>query len=198
MPSQRDVERGLVYVHNRANANTAQVHQAAATLRALSDLLVEKGLIDEETLGARIRSASESLRREFVERGMAVAMQEFGVSKYEFKGGAEIDCGNRMPLCKAACCRLPFALSKEDVREHVVSWDLGQPYMNSRDNEGYCVHLERGSGCCSVYGQRPIPCRGYDCRADQRIWLDFENRVVNPLLSDPNWPDCLGDSTATA
>ena len=73
----------------------------------------------------RRKQASERLRREYVERGMAVAMQEFGVSKYEFQGGAEIDCENRIHLCKAACCRLPFALSKQDVQEGVVKWDLG-------------------------------------------------------------------------
>jgi len=192
-PSRQDFARGLVYVHNRANANTAEVHQAAATLLALSELLVEQGVINEESLKERIRSASESLRRDFVERGMAVAMQEFGISKYEFKGGAAIDCENRLSLCKAACCRLPFALSKEDVKEQVVSWDPGQPYMNSRDRDGYCVHLESGSCRCSIYNQRPIPCRGYDCRDDRRIWVDFEKRVANPMLADPNWPECLGD-----
>jgi hypothetical protein len=31
-----------------------------------------------------------------------------------------------------------------------------------------------------VWQQRPIPCRGYDCRKDERIWLDFEKRIINP------------------
>ena len=118
-------------------------------------------------------------------------MQEFGVSKYSFKGGAEIDCQSRLPLCKAACCRLPFALSKEDVQEGIVKWDLGQPYINARDEDGYCRQMDRGTCRCTVYANRPIPCRGYDCRSDKRIWVNFENRVVNPKLADPNWPQCL-------
>lgn len=167
------------------------MHQANATLNALVELLVDRGLVNIESLEARRKEAAEQLRRDYLSRGMAVAMQEFGVSKYEFKGGAEIDCGSRIHLCKAACCRLPFALSREDVKEGIVKWELGQPYMNARDGEGYCSQLDRYSGRCGVYEQRPIPCRGYDCREDERIWVDFENRVINPKLADPNWPDCL-------
>ena len=119
-PMTAEVLRGLIYAHNRANANTAVAHEANATLRALVELLVEGGVVDGEAVEERRGKAAEQLRREYLERGMAVAMQEFGVSKYEFKGGAEIDCENRLHLCRAACCRLPFALSKHDVQEGIV------------------------------------------------------------------------------
>jgi hypothetical protein len=189
--STDDLRRGLIYTHNRANANTAAAHQAGATLYALVELLVERGVLDRETLDARRQAAAEELRRDYVGRGMAVAMQEFGVSKYQFQGGAAIDCEKRIPLCRAACCRLPFALSTEDVQEGVVRWDLGQPYRIAQDRDGYCTHIDHSCGRCTVYVQRPIPCRGYDCRADKRIWLDFKQRVVNPRVADPEWPACL-------
>jgi Putative zinc- or iron-chelating domain len=197
-PTAADVLHGLIYAHNRANANTAAAHEANATLQALVELLVERGVVDGEAFKARRDRASEQLRREYLERGMAVAMQEFGVSKYEFKGGAEIDCENRLHLCKAACCRLPFALSKQDVQEGIVKWDLGQPYLNARDEQGYCDHLERGTCRCTVYYHRPIPCRGYDCRKDQRIWLDFEMKVVNPQVDKSDWPKCLDTQAQTS
>jgi hypothetical protein len=38
------------------------------------------------------------------------------------KGGVEIDCPRRIPLYKAACCRLRFALSRQDVEEGIVQW----------------------------------------------------------------------------
>jgi Fe-S-cluster containining protein len=196
--SGQDLLRGLIYTHNRANANTAASHEANATLHALVELLVEQGVVDREAFEARRTQSSEQLRREYVDRGMAVAMQDFGVSKYEFKGGAAIDCESRLHLCKAACCRLPFALSKEDVQEGIVKWDLGQPYLNARDGDGYCVHMERGACRCTVYQQRPIPCRGYDCREDKRIWLDFEKRVVNSRVAEPDWPECLNLEVPTA
>jgi Fe-S-cluster containining protein len=195
---EQDLLRGLVYAHNRANANTAEIHQANATLHALVELLVDGGLVNIESLNGRREQASEQLRRSYLERGMAVAMQEFGVSKYEFKGGAEIDCASRLPLCKAACCRLPFALSKEDVQEGIVKWDLGQPYLNARDEGGYCRQMDRGTCRCTVYEHRPIPCRGYDCRNDKRIWVDFENRVINPRVDDRDWPECFEPNSSTS
>lgn len=186
-----EMVRGLVYTHNRANANTAQVHEAQATVEAVVDLLVERGVLDREAVQARRQAVAERLRREYFERGMGVALQEFGVSKYRFPGGAQIDCEARLPLCKAACCKLPLALSREDVQEGIVRWELGRPYMIAHGRDHYCAHLNRETQTCGVYANRPIPCRGYDCRQDRRIWLDFEHRVINPLIDDPEWPACL-------
>jgi hypothetical protein len=184
-----DVLRGLLYVHNRANANTGELHRAGSTLDALVDLLVESGVVDRETLETRRDEAAVQLRSDYVERGMAVATQEFGVSKYDFTGGAEIDCEDRIPLCRAACCKLPLALSREDVEEGVIRWDLGRPYMIRHGEDHYCVHMDRETHRCCAYRERPIPCRGYDCRNDKRIWLDFEARVVNPRINEPGWPE---------
>jgi Fe-S-cluster containining protein len=194
----QEVIRGLVYLHNRANANTAELHQVRAAIAAVVELLIERGVLDRETVQARQREAAETLRGQYLERGMGVAMQDFAVSKYAFQGGAQIDCENRVHLCKASCCKLPFALSKEDVQEGKVRWDLGRPYMIAQGRDHYCVHMDRQTRGCTAYAQRPIPCRGYDCRQDKRIWLDFENRVINPRISDANWPACLEAEGAPA
>lgn len=186
-----DVLRGLLYAHDRANANTAALHQASATLDAVVETLIAEGVLDPDRLDERRRSAGERRERQFFERGMAVALQEFDASKYEFEGGAEIDCDSRLELCGAACCRLPFALAREDIEEGVLRWDLGRPYMIAQRHDGCCVHMDRATHRCGVYEQRPIPCRGYDCREDGRIWLDFERRVVNPAIHDPGWPASL-------
>jgi Fe-S-cluster containining protein len=195
---ESELIRGLLYAHNRANANTAEVHQACATMQAAVELLIEGGVLDREAFEARRQEAAEQLRHQYLGRGMAVAMQEFSTSKYAFQDGAEIDCKDRVHLCKAACCRLPLALSREDVQEGIVHWDLGQPYILARGRDGYCVHLDRETYGCLVYAQRPIPCRGYDCREDKRIWLDFENKVVNARIDEPDWPECIETEAVTA
>jgi hypothetical protein len=118
------------------------------------------------------------------------------VSKYDFNHGSKVDCENRIHLCKAACCKLPLALSKEDVQEGAVRWELHQPYMIAHGEDGYCVHMDRHTHRCGVYDQRPIPCRGYDCSNDSRIWLDFENKVINPEIYEPGWPESLQSGTA--
>jgi hypothetical protein len=191
-PADRDeMLRGLMYAHDRANANTAELEDAWVTLEAVVELLVEAGLPREQLEEARAKAA-EKVRRRFVERGMAVARQDFDVPKREFAGGVQIDCASRVELCRAACCRLGVGLSAEDVREGILRWDVEMPYLLKRAEDGWCVHMERGSCACTVYDARPIPCRGFDCREDKRIWLDFEGRVPNPAVADPAWPDNAG------
>jgi hypothetical protein len=187
---REEMLRGLMYAHDRANANTEELEEVAATVEALVELLAEAGLPAERFEQVRARAA-ERVRRRFLERGMAVARQDFDVPKRAFPEGVEIDCASRVALCGAACCRLAVGLSGEDVREGVLRWDTGNPYMLQRGDDGWCVHMERGSCRCTAYEARPIPCRGFDCREDRRIWLDFEGRVPNPALADPGWPDVV-------
>ena len=184
-----DVLRGLLYAHARANANTAALHETSSTLDAVVEVLVAEGIVDGDQLAdARTRTAPRR-EREYYERGMAVAIQDFDESKYSFAGGAEIDCENRLHLCGAACCKLPVALSKQDVEEGVLRWELGRPYLLLHDADGHCHHLDRETHRCGAYGARPIPCRAYDCRNDERIWLDFEAGIVNPAINQPGWPE---------
>lgn len=187
----QDLICGLVYTHNRSNGNTAEIHQTSAKVQALIELLIESGVINQDRFEERCRDVSEQLRKRYLAQGMGTASQDFGVSKYDFHKGAEVDCKNLISRCKAACCKLPLALSKEDVQEGIVRWELGQPYMIAHGADGYCVHMDRQTHGCTVYENRPIPCRGYDCRQDKRIWLDFENKVINPKINDPDWPHCL-------
>ena len=44
-PDVKEVLRGLVYSHNRANANTTELHQTAVTLQAMLELLIERGVL---------------------------------------------------------------------------------------------------------------------------------------------------------
>jgi Fe-S-cluster containining protein len=183
-----DLLQGLLYAHTRANLNTIEAHQALAKAEALVEVLIEQGFIDRAKFDARLEEVAQRLRAEFVQKGMSVAIQEHETSKYERESSVEIDCESRVHLCKAACCRLSFALSKEDVEEGVVRWELGRPYMIAQTSERRCVHLDTDCHRCGVYEHRPVPCRTYDCRSDTRVWLDFENRVPNPRVDDPDWP----------
>ena len=107
--------------------------------------------------------------------------------KYTFSGQVEIDCASRLRLCRAACCRLRFALSVQDVREKLIRWDPGAPYLIAQGAENYCVHVSETLSCI-VHAQRPVACRAYDCRRDVRIWADFERAEINPAILAPDWP----------
>jgi Fe-S-cluster containining protein len=188
---RQEVADGLLHAQSRLSAATTKTLETASFLYALIELLNERGLVAIEELDERKQAVGRRLAAQFGQQGMGVMLQDPEYDKYNFEAETKIDCASRVSLCHAACCRLPFALSKQDIRERVVQWDLGQPYMIAQARDGNCVHLERGSHRCTIHEQRPVPCRAFDCRDDRRIWLDFHNRVINPDINRDDWPQCL-------
>jgi Fe-S-cluster containining protein len=172
---------GFHETYRRLGVSAESAFQAAAHAFAITELLIAKGLIGVEELGDRQRKVEERLRANLAEAGMMVQLAD-EPDKYAMGETAEIDCHSRLPLCRAACCRLRFALSEQDIHEGVVQWEITQPYLNRQGADGYCVHCNSETRACTVYERRPSICRRYDCRQDKRIWLDFEQRVINPEL----------------
>jgi hypothetical protein len=193
---RQQIVQGLLYTHSRLNANTSRTLEATSFLYALIELLEEKGLISIAELDERKRVVGQRLVERLRQSGNGVMLQEPVYDKYTFEQTVQIDCENRLDLCKAACCRLPFALSKQDIHEGVVHWDLGQPYLIEQGADGYCNHMARDTCRCTVYAHRPVPCRAFDCRKDARIWRDFAQRIPNPALARPDWPHCLTETEA--
>lgn len=186
--ARREIADGLFYTHMRLSQNTNKTLENSAFLYGLIELLNEKGVITTGELDERKKAVAERLIAQWKAKGMGVMLQDPEEDKYTFQGEVEIDCENRVQYCKAACCRLRFALSKQDIEEGTIKWDLAHPYMIAHGKDGYCTHMERDSCRCTVRDRRPVPCRGYDCRSDKRIWLDFENKIVNPNLQREDWP----------
>lgn len=179
---RHEVMGGLLYTHSRANSNTSRLLEVTSFLYALIEILTEKGILTIKELDARKDIVAKRVEKRFLDKGMGMHLQEPEQDKYTVRGSVEIDCDSRVHLCKAACCRFWFPLSKQDVEEGVVHWDLHEPYIIAQNTEGYCRHLNRANCHCRVYKHRPLPCRTFDCRKDPRIWLDFDTRVINPDL----------------
>ncbi len=138
---------------------------ATATVEAAVDAVVAQTV-------ASIRAADDGGSR------VGIDLSDDG-SKYEVEGAAGIPCAELIPLCRARCCTFVFALSTEDLDEGVIRFDYGQPYMIRQRSDGYCVHNDTARGC-TVHAQRPRTCRTYDCRADKRVWIDYEKRIPAP------------------
>ena len=175
---RQEVAGGLRYMHTRANANTGKLLEVASFTYAAIELLAEKGLLEIADLDERKAAVAERLVKKFTEDGMGAAYQDPEFDKYSFDKTVEIDCANRLDICKAACCRLRFALSRQDVKEGIVQWEFSHPYFIAHGADGYCRHLDRQR--CSIHQNRPVPCRGYNCRNDKRIWSDFDKKLLSP------------------
>jgi hypothetical protein len=177
---REEVVGGLRYVHYQLGVNTGKVLETTSFLYALIEMLIEKGVMTEAELNERKVDVANRLVEKFRELGMGAVFQEKEQDKYTFDREVQIDCENRVHICQAACCRMSFALSRQDIEEGKLRWNLEKPYLIAKDGNGYCYHLDKSSYRCTVREQRPVPCRAYDCRNDKRIWLNFEKGIINP------------------
>jgi Fe-S-cluster containining protein len=179
--------QGFHAAHRRIGETAAGAVEASTNVFALAELLIKKGVIGLDELESVRRVVGPRIE-ERAKESLAVQLADGAPNKYEMdEQTVEIDCENRVHLCKAACCRLRFALSEQDVEEGVVNWSISEPYLNRQVADGYCSHSDPGSRRCNIYTNRPGVCRAYDCRNDHRIWVDFEQRIPNPrLLEETN------------
>lgn len=177
-PVQRDFERGLRFAHVMMSINQHEGREGVVFARALAELLIHKGLVGQEELETMMAQVSQQLEALPTPK-VKLAKSE---DKYSFEGAVTIDCASRVHLCKAKCCTFAFYLTEQDLDEGVVRWDYGRPYWIQTGKNGYCVHCEPGTWRCRIHPNRPYVCRAYDCRNDQRVWLDFERMIPNPEL----------------
>ena len=113
---------------------------------------------------------------------MGLMYQDPEEDKYVFEKEPLVDCKKRVHICKAICCKLPFALSKQDVKEGIIRWEFARPYLIAHTEDDYCVHLDRITYNCTVRDYRPLPCRGFGCQDNEKwqVWKDFDMMELNP------------------
>ncbi len=171
---------GLQFANLLASMNQESIRGNAVLLNSLVELLISKGLLHLHELEERRKAIAESLSQN--EEQMPRVHLIDASDKYAEDSELIVDCESRYPLCRGICCTLWFALSVQDLEERIVRWNYAYPYGIAQDQDGYCVHFERSSYQCTIYENRPLLCRTYDCRSDKRIWIDFESKIINPEL----------------
>jgi len=187
--SDADLFDAFYSAYRRSGASTHKLFEAAASSYAVAELLIARGIIGLEELDERRRMVEERLMQSFEQAGLTIELEHSAPDKYKLGDRVvEIDCQSRLEICKAVCCKLVFPLSRQDIEERVVQWELTRPYVIRKHTNGYCVHSDNENHLCTIYTQRPAVCRGYDCRRDTRIWKDFDNCIINPDIELPDWP----------
>ncbi len=180
----KDLSSGLLYTHTRINANTTKTLEAASFLYALIELLSEKGFLTIEELDERKKQVAQRLVKRFIDSGMGLMYQDPEYDKYTFDQEVHVDCESRLHICKAVCCKFPFALSRQDVEEGIIRSEFGRPYLIAHGDAGYCIHLDRDTYKCTVREHRTVPCRGFDCKDNEKwhVWVDYEKKIINSEL----------------
>ena len=180
---ERQTERASFFIHTALSSAAQRQYVAESLLLGLLDVLLAKGLIGEEEVGQATQQAQQRLEESGELTGPGLAVR---IDPEEEQPTRYVDCQDRWEVCKGICCRLSFALTLPEVESGHVRWDLGQPYHIRQEVDGACTHQHRDSGACSIYEHRPAICRTYSCADDERIWSDFEGRVLNHEWIDAN------------
>lgn len=177
-PATRDdLERAVRYLHLSDLEQRDLVLRLAAQLVALTEALG----VDGAALEPRVAAALDRIRASDARTRGRVWLEPALEDKYAI-ASASPPCEELLHLCGARCCQMDFPLSTVDLDEGVIRWDYGQPYMiRQRASDGFCVHNDPTSHGCTVHAQRPAACRRYDCRHDERVWIDYERRIPAPL-----------------
>lgn len=175
---EKQIENGHLFLHTVLSKYAVHQNEMESFLYGMVDLLIEKGLLSQEELQAKVAQ----VRAEIIQKGEAIHP---GVALRKEKPDhakdppSPVNCAERLHICKAACCKLNFALSPREVESGKIKWDLGQPYHIRTGNKGYCTHLDENRCVCTIYSDRPKVCQTYSCANDKRIWLDFEKMEIN-------------------
>jgi len=177
-PLQRHFERGLRFAHVMMSINQLEGREGAIYARALAELLVSKGMLGQDELETMMTQVRQQLEAEPAPKVMLARSED----KYSCQDTVIIDCASRVHICKAKCCTLNFYLTDQDLDEGIVSWDYGRPYWIRKKEDDYCAHCEPGTWRCKIHEHRPYVCRAFDCRNDERIWVDFEKMIPSPDL----------------
>lgn len=163
---ERQVEQGNLFAHAEMSKQSTRANESEALLNGLVGLLVRHGVVDADELMAIVDQARPATEQQV---SVVIRTDEAGEEPV-------VDCASRLHICKAVCCRLHWALNIDEIEGGVIKWELGRPYFNRHNDEGYCHQWDNG---CNVYADRPNPCRMYSCEHDERIWKDFEGMVLN-------------------
>jgi hypothetical protein len=185
---ERQIERAGLFAHSALGRSHLRQRELESFVYGLIDVLLARGEIDESELAAAVQAARGELdgSDEVPEPGVALRVDDPAAAA---EAPVAVDCAARLPVCGAACCKLDFALSYDEVENGVLRWDMGRPYAVRHEADGLCVHNDRSSGGCEVYEQRPLPCRRYSCAEDPRIWTDFDAMELNREWIDANLSD---------
>ena len=174
---ERQVEHGNLFVHAALTDQATRANQIEAVVNGLADLLVRLDIVSTEDLVDSVETTRKAISEAGRQLSLGVAIR--GDTDAPTVPADEIDCEARIPYCKAVCCRLCFPLTVQEIETGPVKWDLGRPYFNRQAPNGYCHCFDDASHGCTVYNDRPTPCRVYSCAGDDRIWKDFEGMVIN-------------------
>jgi Fe-S-cluster containining protein len=183
---EQQLERSGFFTHSALSNQANRINEIESFLYGLIDVLISEKHIEKEAFEKIVKKVRDEILQKGEHFHAGIAIRVDGSEETKADDFVSVNCDERLHLCKAACCKLNFALSVPEIESGKVKWDLGQPYFIRQAKSGYCAHLNGGQCGCSIYHDRPKVCRQYSCATDKRIWKDFEKMEINQEWLDEN------------
>jgi hypothetical protein len=175
----RDAVRAGLHMAHTVQARAMQAEfEHAVIVQSLLHVLLEKGIVAREELDTvypQMQHALAELRT--AQHGAGPRMTQ-PLEGYPEPTG--LDCAAHHPTCEAACCTsFSVVLTPEEAASGKYMWDVAFPYRLLTNAAGTCVYLDEDKRRCTIWADRPLVCRSYDCRTDDRIWSDYPTRNLS-------------------
>jgi Fe-S-cluster containining protein len=96
-------------------------------------------------------------------------------------------CLDAQKYCKSNCCAMPGTVITEEEFQRIGAINPSFVMQNPMDNDfemqrgsdGWCNALDRETGNCTIYEERPNVCRVFHCSQNvQRGWKTVISRLV--------------------
>ncbi len=100
---EQQVEQGGLYTHSVLSHIAERINRIEAFVSGLADSLLDGRQVTEEQLRTRAARVSDELQQKGEMLSAGVVLR---VDPDSAPADATVDCGARMHICKAVCCRL--------------------------------------------------------------------------------------------
>ena len=108
---ERQVERGNFFIHSEFSKLAERLNETESFLFSLIDILLEKKAFTEEELKEKVIENRREILGKMDQYRTGVALRKDNQSETKYR---PVNCEERLHICKAACCKLNFALSKDE------------------------------------------------------------------------------------
>ena len=96
-------------------------------------------------------------------------------------GEIVVDCERgRLMGCRTFCCSLIVRL-QEGERDPTQPQNERKHCIDKDPVSGRCVHQEEATDNCSIWTQRPLACRAYDCNQDWKLQVVLERGFTSVM-----------------
>lgn len=166
------------------HADMVRHHQVefeqAVIVQCLLQVLMTKGYVNKEELDAvfpNMARAVEEVRAKQITGPRSASLPA------DTPEPTDLDCSAHHADCHAACCTsFNVFLTSEEAASNKYHWDVALPYRLLVDERGTCVYFDAESLKCTIWHDRPLSCRKFDCRTDGRIWEDYGKRQLSEMM----------------